>query len=347
MNLTDQSPDQYSSVRNESLGEELLQVNNLVTKIQTGDGVVQVVNGVNLTVGRGEIVALVGESGSGKSMTINSILQTIPNHLLAGYSGMVRFEGRDLLQISQGQLREIRGNRISIVFQNAMTALDPSYPVGAQVVEVLVKKAKYKRQEARERALILLQQVGISDPLKVYRSYPHQLSGGLRQRAVIAISLACGPSLLIADEPTSALDPTVQLQVLDLFQEINERLGTAILLITHDFGVVSRIAHKVAVMHAGQIIEEGTVQEVVFEPQHPYTQNLLQCVPDLHWIFRGEKKRSLAQIPGEPPRLPGIAEGCPFVSRCMEAEEKCFQQTPDLTILTDCHLVRCWKREGA
>jgi len=328
----------------------LLKVENLSTKIKTPDGVITVLEDINLNIKKGEIGAIVGESGSGKSMTIHSILQLLPKNLLESYSGNIEVEGENLIEIDEKKMQKIRGGKISLVAQNAMTSLDPSYRVGKQIVEIMLEKTNATKSEAKKKALDLLEQMGIDEPERIYQSYPHQLSGGLRQRVVIAMSLACDPDLIIADEPTSALDPTVQLQVLDLFQKINRKFGTAILIITHDFGVVARIAEKVAVMYAGQIVENGTTEEVIFNPKHPYTQSLLKCIPNLDWIFEdGVGKKPLFQIKGEPPNLLHVSEGCRFVSRCHVESEKCHKTKPLLKKASPFpvdHSVRCLMNEG-
>ncbi|WP_078409054.1 ABC transporter ATP-binding protein [Priestia abyssalis] len=328
----------------------LLKVENLTTQIKTPDGILTVLENVNLTMKKGEMMAIVGESGSGKSMTIHSILQVIPKKLLNGYQGKVEVEGTEILSLNEKAMKQIRGRKISLIAQNAMTSLDPSYKVGSQIVEIITSKTNLSKKNAKEKALDLLQQMGIDEPLRIYQSYPHQLSGGLRQRVVIAMSLACDPDLIIADEPTSALDPTVQLQVLDLLKKVNKELGTAVLMITHDFGVVARIAETVAVMYAGQIVEKGRTSEVIFNPKHPYTQSLLKCIPDLTWIFdESKRKQALWQIPGEPPNLLHAMEGCRFADRCHAVEERCHSTKPLLkkgSHTQPDHVVRCLLAEG-
>lgn len=329
----------------------LLQVENLSTEIKTPDGVLEVLDDINLTMKSGEVLSIVGESGSGKSMTIHSILQLIPNQLLYGYHGKVAIEGKDLTSLRPKEVKAIRGKKISLIAQNAMTSLDPSYRVGTQIVEIITSKTKKSKKEAKEKSLELLRQMGIYDPMKIYQSFPHQLSGGLKQRVVIAMSLACDPDLVIADEPTSALDPTVQIQVLDLFKKINKEMGTAVLMITHDFGVVARISDKVAVMYAGQIVEKGSKEEILFRPQHPYTKSLMKCIPDLSWIFDPSKEKNpLWQIPGEPPNLNEMKEGCRFAARCPNANYKCTASGPLLKKWSGSsqeHDVRCFLTEGA
>ncbi|MBB6446180.1 ABC transporter ATP-binding protein [Bacillus benzoevorans] len=328
----------------------LLKVEHLSTKIKTPDGILTVVEDVDLTIEKGEIMVIVGESGSGKSMTISSILQLLPKHLLHSYSGKIEIEGENLLTIGDKKMQEMRGGKISLVAQNAMTSLDPSYRVGKQIVEIMLNKTDLSKKQAAAKALSLLEQMGIDEPERIFQSYPHQLSGGLRQRVVIAMSLACSPDLIIADEPTSALDPTVQLQVLDLFQKINQKFGTAILIITHDFGVVARIAGKVAVMYAGQIVEKGTTKNVIFNPKHPYTQSLLKCIPSLDWIFdEGEGKKPLWQIKGELPNLLHLPQGCRFADRCHVAKDSCRTKKPLLKKVKPLkldHSVRCLLTEG-
>ncbi|USK60427.1 ABC transporter ATP-binding protein [Peribacillus asahii] len=330
--------------------ESLLKVEGLSTKIKTPEGVLTVLEDVNLTIEKGEIMAIVGESGSGKSMMINSILQLLPKTLLEAYSGNIEVEGENLFIIGEKKMQEIRGRKISLVAQNAMTSLDPSYRVGKQIVEIMLEKTGLTKEQAKKKALNLLEQMGIDDPKRIFQSYPHQLSGGLRQRVVIAMSLACDPDLIIADEPTSALDPTVQLQVLDLFQTINQQFGTAILMITHDFGVVARIAEKVAVMYAGQIVEKGATADVIFNPTHPYTQSLIKCIPNLDWVFdKGAGKKPLWQIKGEPPNLMQLSQGCRFFNRCHVAKDICQSANPLLKNVKPYrneHSVRCVLIEG-
>lgn len=328
----------------------LLKVEKLTTQIKTPSGIVTVLEGIDLTIEKGEMMAIVGESGSGKSMTINSILKLIPKNLLNSYEGNVEVEGKGIISLNDREMNKIRGKKVALIAQNAMTSLDPSYRVGTQIIEIIMSKTNTAKSKAKAKALELLEQMGVHEPLRVYESFPHQLSGGLRQRVVIAMSLACDPDLLIADEPTSALDPTVQLQVLELLKKINNELGTAVLMITHDFGVVAKIAEKVAVMYAGQIVEKGRTSEVIFNPKHPYTKSLLKCIPDLGWIFKeGAKKDQLWQIPGEPPNLINDIKGCRFAGRCDVAEDRCRSEKPRLKKLKmgkEEHLVRCILIEG-
>ena len=323
--------------------QSLLAIKGLTTTINTPDGMMRVIDDVNFTIEKGEIVAVVGESGSGKSMTINSIMQLLPKDMLAGYEGAIELDGKNLFSHSRRTMQNIRGKRISLIAQNAMTSLDPSYTVGKQIVEIILNKTSKTKSQAVELTCQLLKAMGIEQPERVFHSYPHQLSGGLRQRVVIAMSLACEPEILIADEPTSALDPTVQLQVLDLLLQINKTLGTAILMVTHDFGVVAHIAQKVVVMYAGQVVEKGYTRDIIERPQHPYTKSLLKCIPNLEWIFKdGEEKRPLWQIDGEPPNLLDFQSGCRFANRCPYAQNDCFSTGQKLISLSEeGHEARC------
>jgi len=328
----------------------LLEVKNLTTKIKTPEGIITVIEDIHLSIKKGEMVAIVGESGSGKSMTISSILKLIPRDLLESYDGQVKIEDDEITLLNEREMKQIRGKKISLIAQNAMTSLDPSYKVGSQIVEIVRAKTNFTKKQAKLKALELLEQMGIDDSLRIYESYPHMLSGGLRQRVVIAMSLACNPDIIIADEPTSALDPTVQLQVLELLQKINKEFGTTIIMITHDFGVVAKIAEKVSVMYAGQIVEKGTTKDIIFNAKHPYTQSLLKCIPDLGWIFNDSKKKeSLWQIPGEPPNLLNEVNGCRFVDRCHVAKDSCRSSKPKLKKIRTTgseHFVRCLLSEG-
>lgn len=329
--------------------QKILDISNLTTEIKTPDGILKVIEDIDFSVSKGEFLAVVGESGSGKSMTINSILQLIPKQLLSNYSGMVELEGENLLDLPEKIMRTIRGKRISLIAQNAMTSLDPSFKVGHQIVEIITNKTSLTKKEAEERAFSLLENMGIDAPERIFNAYPHQLSGGLRQRAVIAMSLSCEPDIVIADEPTSALDPTVQLQVLDLLLEINRKRGTTVLMITHDFGVVSYVANKVVVMYAGQVVEKGNTADVIHNPKHPYTISLLKCIPNLDWIFNSKiEKQALWQIEGEPPILNELGRGCRFSNRCYLAKGSCQMIEQQLvSIDNNNHYVRCMFAKGS
>ncbi|MFT8319944.1 MAG: ABC transporter ATP-binding protein [Bacillus sp. (in: firmicutes)] len=336
------------SIANLTENNHVLNIKNLSTEINTPDGITTIIEDINLSIDKGEIMAIVGESGSGKSMTIQSILQLLPSGLIHQYNGSVKKEGTELFSLNERELRDLRGKEISLVAQNAMTSLDPSYKVGSQIIEIIMAKTNLSKKQAKKRACELFEQLGIDDPMRIYQSYPHQLSGGLRQRVVIAMSVACEPDILIADEPTSALDPTIQKQVLDLFKKINKELGTTILMITHDFGVVAYLAQKVAVMYAGQIVEKGRTEEVIFQPKHPYTKSLLKCIPNLEWIFDDTKeKEPLWQIDGEVPKLSEIQTGCRFANRCSVANDRCKFTKPLLKKWDADHYVRCILTEGA
>lgn len=328
--------------------QKVLDISNLTTEIKTPDGILKVIENVDFSVNKGEFLAIVGESGSGKSMTINSILQLIPKQLLSNYSGKVEFEGENLLDLPEKVIQIIRGKRISLIAQNAMTSLDPSFKIGQQIIEIITNKTSLTKKEAKERAFSLLENMGIDAPERIFNAYPHQLSGGLRQRAVIAMSLSCEPDIVIADEPTSALDPTVQLQVLNLLLEINRKHGTTVIMITHDFGVVSYVADKVVVMYAGQVIEKGNTSDIIHNPQHPYTISLIKCIPNLDWIFNGNiEKQRLWQIVGEPPILKELGSGCRFSNRCYLAKESCKKIEQQLvSIDKNDHYVRCMFARG-
>ncbi|MCO7174881.1 ABC transporter ATP-binding protein [Sporolactobacillus kofuensis] len=311
--------------------DPVLNIEHLTTKIKISSGEVSVIEDINLKLNKGEIMVVVGESGSGKSMTINSIMQLIPKKLLKGYEGSIKLDQSDLLTMNDRDKWKLRGNKISLVTQNAMTSLDPSYRVGKQIVEIILASQHVSKADAKGKTIDLLKKMGIEDPERIYQSYPHQLSGGLRQRVIIAMALSCNPEIIIADEPTSALDPTVQLQVLDLLKDVNRNFGTTILMITHDFGVVSYMADKVVVMYAGQIVETGLAKDVINDPQHPYTKSLLKCIPDLKWIYSNSNNNtSLFNIPGEVPDLTKKITGCRFAARCFKAVAQCSQIQPEL-----------------
>jgi oligopeptide/dipeptide ABC transporter ATP-binding protein len=333
--------------------ESLLRVENLQTYLPLNNGTVKAVDGVNFELSRGSILGIVGESGSGKSMTGLSILRLLPSRKWK-MGGKIFFNGEDLLQKSEREMPLYRGRKISMIFQNALTALDPFYRVGDQLTEVIRIHQKLNKREAKIKAIEALDLVGIKDPDKRFLSYPHELSGGQRQRVVIAGALACNPDLLIADEPTTALDATVQLQIIDLLLKINRELGTSILMITHDFGVVSRMCHKVAVMYAGRIVEYGDVKTILTNPKHPYTSGLIQSVPRVHanhkpepgdYVGTRERKREkLFQIHGSAPNLLNLPSGCAFAPRCHETNDQCADMIPNKTSFHDGHWVCCHQR---
>ena len=299
---------------------------------------VHAVGGITYTVEPGEAVAIVGESGCGKSVGAMSILRLIPEPPGRIVKGEVLFEGRDLLKLSNAEIRDVRGRDIAMIFQEPMTSLNPVFSVGRQLTETLLRHTDMKASQANERALELLIQVGISDPERRLEQYPHHLSGGMRQRVMIAMALACDPKLIIADEPTTALDVTIQAQILELMKGLSERLGVAQLIITHNLGVVARYAKRVNVMYAGKIVEMGLAKDIYHNPSHPYTLGLLASVPRLDQA-RGTK---LIPIEGQPPDLARLDKGCAFRPRCRFATERCAQEIPELMTVSDEHRSACW-----
>jgi peptide/nickel transport system ATP-binding protein len=320
-------------------GETLLEVRDLRTSFRTTDGTVRAVTGVDFSVRRGEILGLVGESGCGKSVTSLSIMRLIapPGRI---ESGEVVFDGQDLLKLPEAKMRSIRGNRISMIFQQPTSALNPVLDVGFQVGEVLETHRAMKRKAARNRALELLRMVGIADPERRLNAFPHETSGGMAQRIMIAMALACEPELLIADEPTTALDVTIQAQILDLMRRLQDETGTAIILITHDLGVVAEMCDRVAVMYAGEIAEQTDTRTLFRDPRHPYTRGLIGSIPVV-----GEIREELAVIPGNVPNLIDLPTGCRFAPRCVVRIEESVQNTelhPSLLQVGPGHDVRCW-----
>lgn len=316
----------------------LLDIKNLQTHFFTEDGVVKAVDGVTYDLQEGETLALVGESGCGKSVSALSILRLIPNPPGRIVGGTVEFEGVDLLQLSEEEMRKVRGNRIAMVFQEPMTSLNPVLTIGRQLTESLELHRGLTKQQSKEEAGRLLELVGIPDGFNRLEDYPHQFSGGMRQRVMIAIALSCQPRLLIADEPTTALDVTIQAQILELMQRLSKELGAAILIITHNLGVVARYADRVNVMYAGRIIERGSAQEIYKNPKHPYTEGLLKSVPRLDQA-RTEK---LDPIQGMPPDLVNLPPGCPFRPRCKYVIDKCSEELPPLISVGENHTAACW-----
>ena len=320
----------------------LLDLKNLVTRFYTEDGVVHAVNGVSYTLEEGETIGIVGESGCGKSVHALSIMRLIPDPPGKIESGEIKFDGRDLLKVSEAEMREVRGAEIAMVFQDPMTSLNPVFTVGFQIMEALKLHLRMDDKAAQERAAELLKMVGIPEARQRLDDYPHQFSGGMRQRAMLAMALSCNPKLLIADEPTTALDVTIQAQIVDLTKRLQERLGMAVMWITHDLGVVAGIARKVNVMYAGYIVEQGDVKDIYAHPRHPYTIGLLGSLPRLDEA-PGTK---LVSIPGLPPDLLTMPAGCPFTPRCAYATDVCLEAVPTLEETDDDnHLVACsrWK----
>ncbi|HEX6134275.1 MAG TPA: ABC transporter ATP-binding protein [Longimicrobiales bacterium] len=318
----------------------LLEVTDLKTYFRTDAGVAKAVDGVSFHVSPGEVLGIVGESGCGKSVTSLSIMQLIPvppGEILEGSS--IRFRGDELVGAGEKRMRDVRGNDIAMIFQEPMTSLNPVFPVGDQIAEALRLHRSMKKREARERSIEMLRLVGIPNPDERADDYPHQLSGGQRQRVMIAMALACEPELLIADEPTTALDVTIQAQILDLLAELRARLGMAVILITHDLGVVAEVCDRVLVMYAGQIVEHGTVEQIFRDPRHPYTEGLLQAVPRL-----GQRKERLAVIPGTVPSPMHWPVGCRFHDRCPYGWDKCVRELPPLLEVRGdpSRTARCW-----
>jgi len=320
--------------------EPLLKIKDLQTRFYTDDGVVHAVNGVSYDMDAGETLGVVGESGCGKSVHALSIMRLIPDPPGKIESGEIIFDGRDLLKLSEAEIRHVRGKDIAMVFQDPMSSLNPVYTVGFQIVETLMLHKNMNKNEARDRAGELLTLVGIPAANKRLDDYPHQFSGGMRQRAMIAMALSCEPKLLIADEPTTALDVTIQAQIVDLVNRLQENLGMAIMWITHDLGVVAELARKINVMYAGRIVERGQVEDIYKNPRHPYTMGLLGSLPRLDEA-PGTK---LVAIPGLPPDLVDLPPGCPFAARCGFRRDRCLEETQELVPaeLRD-HLVACWR----
>lgn len=318
----------------------LLDVKNLRVDLPTDNGMLHAVRGIDFQVGRGEMLCLVGESGCGKSMTSLALMGLLPRKAICS-ADQLRFDGVDLLQMPAAQRNRLRGSRMAMIFQEPMTSLNPSYTLGNQLCEAMLEQPGVTRAEARERAIYLLHRTGISNAEERLRQYPHQLSGGLRQRVMIAMALMCNPDLIIADEPTTALDVTIQAQILRMIRELQREFGTAVVFITHDLGVVSRIADRVAVMYAGQVVETSPVGDVFAQPEHPYTRGLLNCIP-----VRGKTAPGshLQAIPGIVPSLIGKVAGCAFRNRCALADSQC-EQDPQLqpTDAAQAHWARCFK----
>jgi oligopeptide transport system ATP-binding protein len=322
--------------------ESLLEIKNLKTRFYTEDGIVNAVNGVSYIMEEGEMLGVVGESGCGKSVHALSVMRLIPYPPGKIENGEVWFSGRDLLKIGENEMRYVRGAQIAMVFQDPMTSLNPVYTVGNQINEALMLHQGMDQKQASARAAELLSMVGISEPKKRLANYPHQFSGGMRQRAMIAMALSCNPKLLIADEPTTALDVTIQAQIVDLVVRLQEQLGMAVMWITHDLGVVAELAQKVNVMYAGYIIERGDVDDIYKRTCHPYTMGLLGSLPRLDEA-PGTK---LISIPGLPPDLVALPKGCPFYARCTFREEKCLNEMPPLEQAeSSTHIVACWRWE--
>lgn len=315
---------------------ELLRIDHLKTQFHTLKGIARAVDDVSFSVHRGEVLGVVGESGCGKSVTAQSIMRLIPQPPGKITGGRILFDGKDLVTLPMREMRKIRGNRISMIFQEPMTSLNPVKTVGDQVGEMFRLHQGMGRKEALEQACDMLAMVQIPEPAKRIREYPHQLSGGMRQRVMIAMALACKPELLIADEPTTALDVTVQAQIMDLITDLRHQQGTAVMMITHDLGVIAEMADRVVVMYAGRVVETGTTKALFANPQHPYTRGLLDSVPVI-----GRSKDRLTEIPGIVPSLYEKAAGCRFCPRCPDAVDSCWNTIPEIRNVGPDHAVRC------
>jgi len=320
----------------------LLQVEDLKTHFFTRDGIVRAVDGVSFSIAPGETLAVVGESGCGKSVTSLSILRLIASPPGRVVAGKVLFDGRDLLALTEDQMRAVRGDAISMIFQEPMTSLNPALTIGRQIAESLVLHRGLSQSDALAKAVEMLRKVRMAEPERRVRQYPHELSGGMRQRVMIAMALACGPRLLIADEPTTALDVTIQAQILELMRELARETGTAIILITHDLGVVAEMAQRVVVMYAGRKVEEASVEDLFARPRHPYTRGLLGSMPHLGESVGGSGAQRLVEIPGMVPSLKEEQRGCLFAPRCPNAIPRCTAESPPLADHGAGHVAACW-----
>ena len=322
------------------MSEKILEIKDERLSFFTPAGEVKALNGVSFSMNQGDVLGIVGESGSGKSVTAYSImgLTAYPGRLVGG---TVWFNGHQIDKMTEKEFRKIRGNEVSIIFQDPMTSLNPVYTIGNQIREVILLHTGKSKKEANERAKELLTLVGINEPEKRLKQYPHELSGGMRQRVMIAIALACEPKLLIADEPTTALDVTIQAQILELMNDLRHKLGMSIIMITHDLGVVAQMCEKIAVMYAGHIVEYGTTDEIFYNPQHEYTKGLINSIPKLN----AEEKERLVPIEGQPVDLLNPPAGCPFAPRCKSCMKVCLNKMPPRTELSDTHYTYCWLRQ--
>lgn len=322
------------------MSDKLVDIKDEYLSFFTPAGEVKALNGVSISLGEGEVLGIVGESGSGKSVTAYSLmgLTAHPGKLI---SGELNFNGHQVEKMSEKEMRKMRGNEVSIIFQDPMTSLNPVYTIGNQIEEVILLHTDKNKVQAKERAKELLELVGINEPEKRLKQYPHELSGGMRQRVMIAIALACEPKLLIADEPTTALDVTIQAQILELMMELKDKLGMAIILITHDLGVVASMCEKVAVMYAGHIVEYGTVDDIFYHPKHEYTKGLLRSIPRLD----AEEHERLVPIEGTPIDMLNPPKGCPFAPRCDKCMKICLRQMPPITECDDVHYTQCWMNQ--
>lgn len=324
------------------MSDHLLEAKNLRTNFATGGGIVQAVRGVDLYVDAGEFLGIVGESGCGKSVTMMSIMRLLADNA-AVCADKLTFDGKDILSQSKKEMKKIRGNEIGMIFQDPMTSLNPLYTVGNQLMEPLRVHKKMSRTQAKEYAIEMLRTVGINEPEKRLNQYPHEMSGGMRQRAMIAIAMCCNPKILIADEPTTALDVTIQAQIMELMQELKNKFSTSVILITHDLGVIAQVCTRVVVMYGGLIMEEGSLQQIFYETKHPYTKGLLKSVPRNENLGQGTyEKQKLVPIPGSPPDLMNPPKGCPFAARCQNAMRICNIAPASPTTVSDGHRAACW-----
>ena len=321
------------------MGEKILEVRNLTTSFKTERGVMNAVQGVSFHVDKGEILGLVGESGCGKSVTSQSIMRLYDEKRLAHYQGEILFDGVDLLTLPEKKMQAVRGKDIAMVFQDSLSSLNPVFTCGNQIMEALMIHQKLSKREARSRAIEMLRLVGIPSPETRVDQYPHELSGGMRQRVMIACALSCHPKLLIAEEPTTAQDVTIQAQIMELIVELNQKLNMGVILITHDLSVVAETCSRVAVMYLGQIVEEADVFSLFQNPQHPYTKGLLRSIPKMN----GERRERLFIIEGSVPLLSQIPQGCRFCPRCPFAEEGCSKAMPELQFVSSTQKVRCFR----
>ena len=323
------------------MSEHLLEVRDLAVSFDTYAGEVQAVRGISYYLDKGETLSIVGESGCGKSVSCQTIMKLLPSPPARIKSGSILYKGEELVTKTDKEMEAYRGKEFSMVFQDSMTSLNPTMRVGRQLCEGIIKHQKVSREKAKEIAIEMLRQVGLPNPEKTYMRYPHTLSGGMRQRVMIAIAIACNPQILFADEPTTALDVTMQAQILDLMNGLKQKLGTAIILITHDLGVVAQMADRIAVMYAGRIVESGTADEIFYNPKHPYTWGLLGSMPSVEQSSR-EAKSELMSIPGTPPDLFAPPKGCAFAARCNYCMGACLKEDAPEFKADDGHAVHCW-----
>jgi len=320
------------------MNEVLLRVKDLKTYFYTQDGVVKAVDGISFELARGETLGIVGESGSGKSVTALSILKLIPDPPGKIVSGEIYLDGMDIVALKEKEMQQVRGNEIAMIFQDPMTSLNPVFTIGNQIMETIMLHQRLNKKVAREKTVELLRSVGIPNPEQRIDGYPHQFSGGMRQRAMIAMALSCNPKILIADEPTTALDVTIQAQILQLMNEIKERTNSSIIIITHDLGVIAEMADNIIIMYGGMVVEYSDVNTIFYNSHHPYTWGLLRSIPRLDEV----KRERLIPIPGIPPSLINVPPGCPFSPRCRYAKDVCFKVTPELKNIGRFHKVACY-----